>query len=338
MGARGAQGDQGGQGGQGGPGGQGEGRNRGHGSSQDRRQARVHVHLVLHSDTRMRLTGADLAYRGARPFWQRSLHGEALSRLRNRWAAYFYIVVEKKGWVQGASSHRAFRDFTVQTQWVMSLYTAEKITAVHAKRLLTQIPGRAQHLVGEIDFCEQSRVRAAVDRVREAAEVVLRSSLRPFKSIPAVDQWQEQFAEHRHRFKFLVLEGPSCTGKTQFARHLVPDGRKVFEINCAAEQEPALQGFNLVEFGLVLFDEVRPSVIAKQRKLFQAGVSEIQLGCSATNVHMYKVCTYRTRLVCCSNDWSVHLAALDSQSREWICQNSVHVWCMAPLWEQPPDS
>ena len=99
-----------------------------------------------------------------------------------------------------------------------------------------------------------------------------------------------------------------------------------------------MQGFNLVEFGLVLFDEVRPAVVANQRKLFQAGVSEIQLGCSATIIHMYKVCTYATRLVCCSNDWSMHLAALDSQSREWLAANSVHVWCMQPLWDEPVDS
>ena len=296
------------------------------------------MHLVLHSDTRMRLTEADLVFRDSRPYWQRALHGEALSRLRNRWAAYFYIVVQKRGYVQGEASHRSFRDFTVQSQWIMSLYSSEKVTAEHAKGLLCQIPGRAQHLVGEIDFCEQRRIRAAVDRIREEAQVVLRASLRPFKSIPAVDQWQAQFAEHRHRYKFLILEGPSCTGKTQFARHLVPAGKNVFEINCAADQEPPLQGFNLVEFGLVLFDEVRPSVVAKQRKLFQAGVSEVQLGCSATNVHMYKVCTYATRLVCCSNDWSVHLATLDSQSREWIIANSVHVWCCEPLFDAPVDS
>ena len=220
----------------------------------------------------------------------------------------------------------------------MSLYSAQKVTAEHAKRLLCEIPGRAQHLVAEITFCEQTRVQAAVDRARAEADAVLRASLRPFRSIAAVNAWQAQFAEHRHRYKFLILEGPSCTGKTQFARHLVPAGKRVFEINCAAEQEPPMQGFNLVEFGLVLFDEVRPAVVANQRKLFQAGVSEIQLGCSATNIHMYKVCTYATRLVCCSNDWSMHLAALDSQSQEWLAANSVHVWCMQPLWDEPVDS
>ena len=275
---------------------------------------------------------------GTKPFWQRSLHGESLERVRNKWAAFFYIVCRKIGYVDGDASHAAYVDFAVQAQWIMNLYTAEKLTAEQTKTLLCRTPGRAQHLVAEVDFCEQQRVRAAVQKLRDEAQLALSASLKPFRTIAAVQEWQVQYADHRHRFKFLVLEGPSCTGKTQYARSLCPPGQRVFELNCAADQEPALQGFDPVQFGLVLFDECRPTTVAKQRKLFQAGIAEIQLGCSATNVHMYTVCMYRTRLVCCSNDWSTFLQAMPTSCREWVIQNSVHVMCLEPLWEQNPDS
>ena len=251
---------------------------------------------------------------------------------------FFYVVCEKRGYVDGAASHRPFRDFAVQAQWVMNLYSAEKLTVEHTKRLLCQIPGRAQHLVGEVEFCEQERIRRAVAALRSEGEQALSRTLLPFRRIAAVDEWQLQYTDHRHRYTFLVLEGPSCTGKTQFARALCPADKQVFELNCASDQEPPLQGFNPVQHGLVLFDEIRPNAVARQRKLFQAGTAEIQLGCSATNVHMYSVCTYRTRLVCCSHDWSVFLDEMAPACREWVVLNSVHVWCTSPLWEVAEDS
>ena len=286
----------------------------------------------------MRLAVDDFVFNAARPFWQRSLHGEHMERIRNRWAAFFYVVSQKRGYVCGEASHRPFHDFAVQSQWIMNLYAAEKLTAERTRMLLCQTPGRAEHLVREVDFCEQERIRRQVAELRREAERALASTLLPFRSIPAVEEWQRQYTDHKHRYKFLVLEGPSCTGKTQFAKSLCPSGKRVLELNCASDQEPSMQGFNPIEFGLVLFDEVRPCVIARQRKLFQAGTAEIQLGCSATNVHMYTVCPYRTRLVCCSNDWTESLAELPASSREWVILNSVHVWCNEPLWQEPVDS
>ena len=298
----------------------------------DSGHARLHLHLFVYSDLRHRFSITDFTFLQIRPYWHRTLWGESLLRHRNRWSAFFYVAVQKKGYVAGAASHTAFRDYGVQVQWIFNLYQASKISADYAKRLVSNIPGRAQHAVSEIDFCEGRRISAAVADLQAAAEATLRRSLLPFRHVPEVDVWQQQYQTDAHRYSFLVLEGPSCTGKTQFARSLCPSGKRVFEINCGADAEPALQGFNPIEYGLVLFDEVRPATVARQRKLFQAGLAEIQLGCSATNAYMYKVCVYKTRLVCCSNDWSQYLRELDASSRQWILNNSVHVPCMQPMW------
>ena len=43
-----------------------------------------------------------------------------------------------------------------------------------------------------------------------------------FRYIPAVtDQWLPQYERIRSRYKFLVLNGPSGTGKTYFAKHIL---------------------------------------------------------------------------------------------------------------------
>ena len=247
--------------------------------------------------------------------------------------------MQKKGYVDGYATHAAFRDYAVREQWIFNLYQAQKLTADHAKRLLANIPGRAQHAVAEVDFCEQERVRHRVADMRAEAERSLSASLRPFRTFAQIDQWQVQYAQPLHRYKFLILEGPSQTGKTQLARSLCPQSQTVFEVNCAADSEPPLQGFNPIQFGLILFDEIRPATVVRQRKLFQASLAEVQLGCSSTNVYMYKVCTYKTRIVCCSNDWTAHLRALDPTSREWLVHNSVHVSVLEPCWlEEVVDS
>ena len=281
----------------------------------------------------------DLKFHGLRPYWQRSIQGDALARIKNKWAAFFYVAVQKKGYVNGYATHEAFRDYSVQVQWILNLYQAEKLTADHAKRLLINIPGRAQHAVAEVEFCEQARVRNSVADMRKEAERVLTAALRPFRTFPLIEEWRLQYSQVLHRYKFLILEGPSRTGKTQLARSLCPVSQRVFEVNCAADSEPPLQGFDPIQFGLILLDEIRPATVVRQRKLFQASLAEIQLGCSVTNVYMYKVCTYRTRMVCCSNDWTDHLRELDASSREWIAHNSFHVPVVEQCWmEEVVDS
>ena len=94
-----------------------------------------------------------------------------------------------------------------------------------------------------------------------------------------------------HRYKFLILEGPSQTAKTQLARSLCSPSQRVFEVNCAADSEPPVQGFNPIQFGLIFLDEIRPATVVPQRKFFQATLAEVQLGCCVTHVYMYKVCT-----------------------------------------------
>ena len=59
---------------------------------QDTKKCRIHLHLYVHSETKMRLALDDLKFLGARPYWHDSLHGESLQKVRNPWAAFFYIV------------------------------------------------------------------------------------------------------------------------------------------------------------------------------------------------------------------------------------------------------
>ena len=66
-----------------------------------------------------------------------------------------------------------------------------------------------------------------------------RLARRPFRRLGVVESWVELHVKTRWRYPFLVLTGPSCMGKTQYALSLVGIGRAL-ELNMACAVEPDL--------------------------------------------------------------------------------------------------
>jgi hypothetical protein len=135
------------------------------------------------------------------------------------------------------------------------------------------------------------------------------------------------------RFKFLVLEGPSRIGKTVFARMtLTPEGKEFYELNCAGGSELDLRGVLPHRHGLIIFDEISPTQVLRQKKVFQAGPTEIQLGQSSTSVYGYSKWFYKMRMVCCSNTWTSVLRTLPKDDADWLEKNAVHIFRTTPLF------
>ena len=121
------------------------------------------------------------------------------------------------------------------------------------------------------------------DQKKHTIEIALKGSLKPFKRYPAVQQFLAQYRKIRSRYKFLVLEGRSGTGKTYFAKWMCGDPSTTLECNCACTPEPDLRDFDTLFHQLILFDEAAPTMVIRQKKLFQSPPSNVLLGSSATN-------------------------------------------------------
>ena len=162
---------------------------------------------------------------------------------------------------------------------------------------------------------------------------VLNGLARPFHQLPEVEEWKLQYLLDAFRFKFLVLEGPSRMGKTVFARmSLSPPGKGFYELNCAGGKDLDLRGVDPSRHGLIIYDEVSPSQVLAQKKVFQAGPTEIQLGQSSTCVYGYSKFFYRCRMVCCSNNWTLLMRGMPSEDTEWLKKNSVHILRTEPFY------
>ena len=294
---------------------------------------RLHMHLFLKSNAGLAMkvpAMSELCFDGARP--NQAAYQQGLTRVDKGWSGFFYCCVDKIGQVWNKSSRRPFKDFLVQSSWVMNLLQGEKITHAVARALVVRTCSNVTRQVAELDVLEREHELELVQKAQAEAIRVLSRDLKAWVQIPAVTQWERQYAEIRQRYHFLVLSGPTQMGKTMFARSLTPPGREFLEVNCSAGQEPELRAFRFSRHALILFDEIDAHQVARQRKLFQASPALVQLGASPTNCHIYKVYCHRVRFVLSSNTWESSLAELTADDRSWVVGNSVYVRIDTPLW------
>ena len=303
-------------------------------SLEEENYVRLHFHLFLRANQHMRQPpcGRVLAFEDSSPHLAGVVGGLPLAKARNNWAGYFYCVVKKFGSVYQHGSRRPFKDFLVSAQWVVALLQAKKISAKYAKELILQTCHNVTRYLKEMEVLESLERQTLVERALAEAHAHLSTVRKRFKTIAAVETWRAQYRSHDFRFKFLVLDGPSRMGKTQFAHSLVEPPAHVYEINCASGSEPDLRGYRFDRDALILFDEIEAPAVASQRKLFQAAPTMVQLGCSSTNCHSYSVCVYRVMMVLCSNNWRSSLRQLNDADMEWVSANSVVVDVLEPLW------
>ncbi len=121
--------------------------------------------------------------------------------------------------------------------WITTMLTSQKITFDTARSLYVQCVVRAESNVRQLDYVERMAFDMQAARDKEAAEAAILKSEVAFKIIPEVEAWRRQFSTVKSRYLFLVLDGPSRTGKTRFAYSLSPPPTGV-------ESCPATQGLS----------------------------------------------------------------------------------------------
>ena len=168
-------------------------------------------------------------------------------------------------------------------------------------------------------------------------ELQFREQRRAFRKIPQVNAFMAAFRTVQSRRKFLVLDGPSRMGKTEYVRSLI-EPVAILELNCASCVDPPLSGFKTSTHKLVLLDEGTVEMVLRNRKMFQCPNAHVQLGMSATNVHCYSVYLNNCMLVVCSNSWAHQLTVTPSEGADWIKANQVYIHISKPLWEQTGDT
>ena len=295
---------------------------------------RLHVHALIRS------SGQQLAVQHLWKFdlgevpvhLSAGIKGVNCTRARAQWSGFLYCCLkEKKGTVLAEATKQPFTGFLVNPQWIMNLVQADKLDIANAHDLLVKCVNASRH-IKELQAYDQEMEKIAVKQAVAVAERLLGGTLKEQKQYPKVQAFLNQFKKPRHRYRFLVLAGPSRVGKTAFARSLCDPGMETLEVNCSSGAEPDLKAYRFRRHEVVLFDEIEAEQVAAQRKLFQAQAAPVQVACSATNCFSYEVFVWRKKLVLASNNWDSSLRKLDAADRAWIQANSIVLEVNEPMW------
>lgn len=293
---------------------------------------RLHAHACFRASSSLQFQTLDeLRALGTKPHCSMAATMGNLRKRASDWQPYYYLVAPKRGVLFQAHSKEAFRDFAVNAEWIWTLLQGQKIEIQDARREFVKSAKNLSRHMGNLETYERELTAASLeDEIRRKA-ALFEAHRKPFKRIPLVQRFLALHKKAAERRPFLVVEGPSRMGKTQFVCSLVPPGRAL-EVNCSDCLDPPLRKFDMRAHSLILFDEGGVQMVLKNRRLFQAPNCPVTIGSSPTNRDAYDVYLNNTMLVICSNTWSSQLAGTPSADAEWIKANQVYVHVTEPLW------
>ena len=262
--------------------------------------------------------------------------GKAIQR------GHAYCQVEKVGRICNWSSFRVTEHFAGQAAWLVPWWQMRKLTTRAFKREVLRFRAlNAQKLFEAIEFIASTEAEQKDRDLQKELQVKIASGLKPFLHFPEIATWKASYdTEHIGkvpRFKFLVLSGDSRHGKTQLAKSLFGVDHTLV-LDCQQVEEPNLRRFDRRVHKAIVFDEISPLCVAKNKVMFQASIEGVDCGQTKTSIYAYWRFLYGVPLIVCTNEW---IDALPDEQRgehgkaiDWLVKNQVHVAIAADAWHR----
>ena len=250
---------------------------------------------------------------------------------------HFYLQMRKVGSVHRRTNFVKSLDFPVKQGWILLQWQQRKISHKDARLEIIDSRDRVHRGLQAIEQQERAEAQPAA---QAASARLCRPELLPFKkALPLEVEWLAQYAsleagQSPLRFRCLVYDGPSRTGKTQRAMHWFgADG--TLRLNCQGVAAPSMQRWVGGGFRAVVFDEGGWELVHGNKMLFQAGPDPVELGQSPCGAYTYSVLVYGVPMVITSNDfWKGCPAA--GEVKDWLTANIFYVHWDTPVYEEKP--
>ena len=305
----------------------------------DKKILKLHLHAwILQGQRKTRLRRGDVVIENAVRCPHFTIYGQVNRKGMAAFAGAFYISVQKEGQVFLHATKQMHGDYRVKPEWVLGQYAANKISYEVACFHIVKQVQNAKRTLADLQFARDwmRALEQKAERERILSRVMANS--KAFREVPEVREWEKQFYSDELqppvRFTLLVLDGPSKVGKTRYVQGaLVANPMQALILDCGDAVVPALQD-NYVwgEHKVIMFDEAHAEMIVRCKKVFQSGMNYVQIGSSPTNCFLNTFVLFGVKMVIGSNTWSLELEKLADDDKEWIKQNSVHVFVDRPLW------
>ena len=251
---------------------------------------------------------------------------------------HYYCQCPKIGRLCSKTTYPKYEAFAVMQKWVIGLWQRRKLTHDAARKEIIDARGHTASYLKEIDTVEALEDSRAIDFEKTLIDAELSGAFKPFRFVPEVCLWRLQYGRDTiygvwgkdSRFKFLVLTGPSCMGKTQYGKSLFGVD-KTLVVPCQGVTNPCLQEFKRKKHKAILFDEISSECIHNNKAIFQANNDKVILGQRPTMRDCYSVFLYGVALIVCCNDWLEDVKR-GSLEEDWLVTNSIVYECTEKMW------
>ena len=284
-------------------------------------------------------TTNEWVYAGVRPRVDANTENRGPSEwLRATRHGHFYVWVWKSGTVYAETNYAPWEGlWAPEAWWVVSLWRMHKLDHDTYRQLSAKLRDGHDRRMACLEAVVATETRHAYKAEQSAALAAIQARAKPMKPLcPAIESWMMHFGEVDDRYKFLVLHGPSRTGKSRLARSLF-GAEKTLVVDVMNAHEPNLHSYRRGVHRAVLLDEMQgPDFIIRTKKLLQMHIDGAELGKSPTMQYAYHVFVWRTPIIITTNHWT--LEGLDAADREWVEANCVAVEISEPVWEVTPSA
>ena len=307
-------------------------------STKSEQVGRIHMHVFISAAKRFRLTAdsPEVAFRGQKPSHLQKCNADiprfGACRIQQ---GHCYLQICKVGMLHWKTMYPMGEEFTPKTEWIMSWWRLRKMSFDDAIRQLLELRVRGvQHAVAEIRFVQKEHYM--LKQKEKLMKIRCQKPPKPFKQPRAeeIAWWSQYKDESRRRFKFLIYDGPSRTGKTARAENWCGP-KYTLTMDCQGQTSPgSLQGFLTGQYLICVFDEANWQLCFQNKVLFQAGDRMCAVNKSAANANMFELSLTGVPLICCSNDfWEGYNEEEHKCAGDWIKANSYYIHWDEPTWE-----
>lgn len=196
---------------------------------------------------------------------------------------HFYCQCKyKDGLIGSWTNYTAGVDFVVKTQWCLNLWQTLKITDDRIIPCMAYYKCCTPAAIAMVNATVSARRREEHQEDTER-DIALRQLEKGFKDYDIIPVFKSYFDEHRHRYRFLVIVGPSLVGKSTFAANIF---KNAFEHNSVM----AWADYDHKKHDGIIFNDVHDiyGYICRTKALFQCNkIMTVQT--SPTNAYAIEV-------------------------------------------------
>jgi hypothetical protein len=298
-------------------------------------EVQIHFHAFFDCPSYLTLFSHDFTFWIQKPMLSDYAHGQRSGRSQQTATnqGKYYMLAPKIGQLYSLGDQKPHVHFEVPAMYVHKLWILNKVTDDVAKSEYLKCKINCKQNIDNLEYvCKLSKEHELTVRMAKVTAELKTSQLKSIYVREVEEIWDPQFWTTQERYKFLVLAGKSCTGKTRYIMNRFPTG-DVLELNCRNCDEPDLRKAD--NYKVILLDECRLTSVLAIKKVIQAGNSICSLASTQSQMYAYSIYVHAKRFVICSNTWTDELAKLakhDPAEAQWILDNQVLVIVDRPLY------